>query len=53
MLTFNDTITELNKVARRVNAILDEIEGPIKEIVPLVQASAKQAKSTIKKQMVF
>ena len=34
---------------REVNAILDEIEGPIKEIVPLVQASAKQAKSTIKK----
>ena len=49
VLTFNDTITELNKVARRVNAILDEIEGPIKEIVPLVQASAKQAKLTIKK----
>ena len=49
VLTFNDTITELNKVARRVNAILDEIEGPIKEIIPLVQASAKQAKSTIKK----
>ena len=47
--TFNDTMTELNKVARRVNALLDEIEGPVAEIVPLVQASAKQAKSTLKK----
>ena len=47
--TFNDTMTELNKVARRVNALLDQIEGPVAEIVPLVQASAKQAKSTLKK----
>jgi ABC-type transporter Mla subunit MlaD len=47
--TFNDTMTELNKVARRVNALLDEIEGPVAEIIPLVQASAKQAKSTLKK----
>ena len=47
--TFNDTMTELNKVAHRVNALLDEIEGPVAEIVPLVQASAKQAKSTLKK----
>ncbi|CAB4711537.1 unannotated protein [freshwater metagenome] len=47
--TFNDTLTELNKVARRVNALLDEIEGPVAEIVPLVQASVKQAKSTLKK----
>ena len=47
--TFNDTLTEINKVARRVNALLDEIEGPVAEIVPLVQASAKQAKSTLKK----
>ena len=44
--TFNDTMSELNKVAHRVNALLDEIEGPVAEIVPLVQASAKQAKST-------
>jgi ABC-type transporter Mla subunit MlaD len=47
--TFNDTMSELNKVAHRVNALLDEIEGPVAEIVPLVQASAKQAKSTLKK----
>lgn len=47
--TFNDTMTELNKVAHRVNALLDEIEVPVAEIVPLVQASAKQAKSTLKK----
>ena len=47
--TFNDTMTELNKVAHRVNALLDEIEGPVAEIVPLVQSSAKQAKSTLKK----
>jgi len=47
--TFNDTITELNKVAHRVNALLDEIEGPAAEIVPLVLATAKQAKSTLKK----
>lgn len=47
--TFNDTMTELNKVAHRVNALLDEIEGPVAEIVPLVQASAKQAKATLKK----
>ena len=47
--TFNDTMTELNKVAHRVNALLDDIEGPVAEIVPLVQASAKQAKSTLKK----
>lgn len=47
--TFNDTMTELNKVAHRVNALLDEIEVPVAEIVPLVQASAKQAKTTLKK----
>ena len=47
--TFNDTITELNKVAHRVNALLDEIEGPAAEVVPLVVATAKQAKSTLKK----
>ena len=47
--TFNDTISELNKVAHRVNALLDEIEGPAAEIVPLVLATAKQAKSTLKK----
>ena len=47
--TFNDTMSELNKVAHRVNALLDEIEGPVAEIVPLVQASAKQAQSTLKK----
>ena len=47
--TFNDTLRELNKVAHRVNALLDEIEGPVAEIVPLVQASVKQAKSTLKK----
>ena len=46
---FNDTISELNKVAHRVNALLDEIEGPAAEIVPLVLATAKQAKSTLKK----
>ena len=47
--TFNDTISELNKVAHRVNALLDEIEGPAAEVVPIVLATAKQAKSTLKK----
>jgi ABC-type transporter Mla subunit MlaD len=47
--TFNDTLSELNKVAHRVNALLDEIEGPVAEIVPLVQSSVKQAKLTLKK----
>ena len=47
--TFNDTMTEMNKVAHRVNALLDEIEEPVREMVPLVQMSLKQAKSTLKK----
>jgi ABC-type transporter Mla subunit MlaD len=47
--TFNDTMTEMNKVAHRVNALLDEIEEPVRDMVPLVQLSLKQAKSTLKK----
>lgn len=47
--TFNDTMNELNKVAHRVNSLLDEIEKPVADIVPLVHASAKQAKATLKR----
>lgn len=47
--TFNDTMTEMNKVAHRVNALLDEIEEPVRDMVPLLQISLKQAKSTLKK----
>lgn len=47
--TFNDTMNEMNKVAHRVNALLDEIEEPVRDMVPILQISLKQAKSTLKK----
>jgi len=47
--TFNDTISEMNKVAHRVNALLDEFEGPVREMVPLLEVSLKQAKGTLKR----
>lgn len=47
--TFNDTMTEMNKVAHRVNALLDEIEEPVRDMVPLLQMSLKQAKGTLKR----
>ncbi|MFM8381266.1 MAG: hypothetical protein ACKOA6_04625, partial [Actinomycetota bacterium] len=47
--TFNDTISEMNKVAHRVNALLDEFEGPVREMLPLLEVSLKQAKGTLKR----
>ncbi len=47
--TFNDTMSEMNRVAHRVNNLLDDIEGPLREMVPLVQTSVKQARGTLKK----
>lgn len=47
--TLNDTMKELNRAVRRVNDLLDDVEGPIREMVPVAQQVAKQAKSTIKK----
>lgn len=47
--TFNDTMTELNRVAHRVNDLLDDLEAPLREIVPAVQAGVKQARGTLKK----
>lgn len=47
--TFNDTMTEMNKVAHRVNALLDDIEKPMREMVPILEISLKQAKGTLKK----
>ncbi|MFM7756057.1 MAG: hypothetical protein ACKO84_04795 [Actinomycetota bacterium] len=49
VVTFNDTISEMNKVAHRVNALLDEFEGPVREMVPLLEVSLKQAKGTLKR----
>lgn len=47
--TFNDTMTEMNKAAHRVNALLDDIEEPVRDMVPILQISLKQAKNTLKK----
>lgn len=47
--TFNDTMIELNRVAHRVNNLLDDIEAPLREIVPTMQAGVKQARGTLKK----
>ena len=49
LANFNDTMRELNTAARRVNSLLDDIEVPIRAIVPQVQAGVKQARSTIKR----
>jgi len=47
--TFNDTLHELNTVARRVNRLLDDIEAPIRLIVPQVERGIEQARSTLRR----
>ncbi len=42
LANFNDTMREINTVARRVNALLDEIEQPIRIVVPQVTATLKR-----------
>lgn len=46
--TFNDTMLEMNRMVHRVNSLLDEIEGPVRQVVPLMEISLKQAKGTMK-----
>jgi ABC-type transporter Mla subunit MlaD len=47
--TFNDTMLEMNRMVHRVNSLLDEIEGPVRQVVPLMEISLNQAKGTLKK----
>ena len=47
--TFNDTMLEMNRMAHRMNSLLDEIEGPVRQVVPLLEVSLSQAKGTLKK----
>ena len=47
--TFNDTMLEMNRMVHRVNSLLDEIEGPVRQVVPLMEMSLNQAKGTMKK----
>ena len=47
--TFNDTMLEMNRMVHRMNSLLDEIEGPVRQAVPLMEASLSQAKGTMKK----
>jgi len=47
--TFNETLRELNTVARRVNRLLDDIEAPIRLIVPQVERGVDQARATLKR----
>lgn len=47
--TFNDTMLEMNRMVHRMNSLLDEIEGPVRQVVPLMEASLSQAKGTMKK----
>ncbi|MFM8857992.1 MAG: hypothetical protein ACKOI2_12505 [Actinomycetota bacterium] len=47
--TFNDTMLEMNRMAHRVNSLLDDIEGPVRQVVPLLEVSLNQAKGTMKK----
>lgn len=47
--TLNDTMRELNRAVRRVNDLLDDVEAPIRQMVPVAGQVVKQAKSTIKK----
>lgn len=47
--TFNDTMSEMNRMVHRVNSLLDEIEGPVRQVVPLMEISLNQAKGTMKK----
>lgn len=46
---FNDTMLEMNRMVHRVNSLLDEIEGPVRQVVPLLEVSLNQAKGTMKK----
>jgi enamine deaminase RidA (YjgF/YER057c/UK114 family) len=41
--TFNDTMLEMNRMAHRMNSLLDEIEGPVRQV------ALSQAKGTMKK----
>lgn len=43
MARFNDTLDQLNGVARRVNGFLDEIEEPMKAAMPQVTRTVKAA----------
>lgn len=36
-------------MAHRMNSLLDEIEGPVRQVVPLLEVSLSQAKGTLKK----
>lgn len=47
--TFNDTMLEMNRMVHRVNSLLDEIEGPVRQVVPLLEISLNQAKGTMKR----
>lgn len=47
--TFNDTMLEMNRMVHRVNSLLDEVEGPIRAAVPLMEVSLNQAKGTLKR----
>jgi hypothetical protein len=40
---------EMNRMVHRVNSLLDEIEGPVRQVVPLMEMSLNQAKGTLKK----
>jgi methyl-accepting chemotaxis protein len=46
---FNDTMIEMNRMVHRMNSLLDEIEGPVRQAVPLLEVSLNQAKGTMKK----
>ena len=46
---FNDTMVEMNRMVHRMNSLLDEIEGPVRQVVPLMEVSLNQAKGTMKK----
>lgn len=47
--TFNDTMLEMNRMVHRVNSLLDEIEGPVRQAIPLLEISLNQAKGTMKR----
>ncbi len=46
--TFNDTMLEMNRMVHRVNSLLDDIEGPVRQVVPLMEMSLNQAKGMMK-----
>jgi methyl-accepting chemotaxis protein len=46
---FNDTMLEMNRMVHRVNSLLDEFEGTVRQVVPLLEVSLNQAKGTMKK----